>query len=107
MEPPVSRILIFSLATCAHGKSLHGGILPVVWGIFNYCVTRPAVGTVDERISVSSISGIQHLPQAVPADRDVRGYKGGKSILSILFAMANLLKFLTGTVLDDISVINA
>jgi hypothetical protein len=65
MEPPVSRIIVFSLTSGAHRKFLHGGVGPIIGDIINYGVTWSAVGAVYEWISISAILRIEHLPDAI------------------------------------------
>ncbi len=64
VEAAVGRIVVFGLASRAHGKPGHRRRRPVVGDVGDDGEAGAAVGAVGERIAVAAVAGIEHLPQA-------------------------------------------
>ena len=76
MEAPVCRILVFAPAVGAHHKPGHRRQRAVVGDPGGDRESRPAVRTVDERIPVAAIGGIQELAETRSTGRYVSGDGG-------------------------------
>ena len=72
MKAPVGRVVVLGLAGSTHLEMPHGGPGAVIWNIIDDGVARPAVGTINKRIQIASIMGIEKLPQTIIADRHIR-----------------------------------
>ena len=64
------RIRVWQAAHMA--KDRHGSARAVVRDVAHDGETRPAIRAVDEGVAVAAVVGIEHLAQAIGADRDVR-----------------------------------
>jgi hypothetical protein len=71
MEAPVSRVVVFRLASRAHRELRHGGLRPVVGNTARDREPRPAVGAVQEGIPVAPVAWVQQFAQAVRASRGI------------------------------------
>src|SRR5574341_2544922 len=68
MEPPVTRVIIFSSAIRAHRKTCHGGVRTVVGHRTSDRVSRSTVCAIDEWIKITAVRRVEQFPQAVIAD---------------------------------------
>ena len=73
MEAPVQRVVVLPLAGRAHGELRHGGLWPVIRNAARNGEARPAVGAVQERISIAAVVGVQQFPLAIRAGGRIRG----------------------------------
>jgi len=64
--------VIFGVAGRTHLKCCHSGVRPVVRDVANDGEARSAVGAVNKRIAIATISGIEDLVEAGRAGRNVR-----------------------------------
>src|SRR3990170_8736388 len=71
MEPPVLRILMLMIARGTHRKILHRSVGTVVRKGFDDREPGAAVGAIGERIEVSSIRDVEHLPETIGTCRDI------------------------------------
>ena len=82
MEPAVVRVVVLGAAIRAHRERRHGGVGPVVRDGFDDGVPGPAVGAVDERVTVAPVGRVQEFGPAIITQADVRGDQcGGSTIL--------------------------
>ncbi len=72
MKPAVERVFVFAPAFRAHGERRHAGVGPVIGKLADERVTWPALGAVDERMTVAAIIRIAQLAQAVVAGEIIR-----------------------------------
>ncbi|MBS1248988.1 MAG: hypothetical protein MAG431_00559 [Chloroflexi bacterium] len=74
VEAAVERVFVLPGAGRAHGKGRHGGLGSVVGDILDDGKTRPAVGAIDEGVTVAEVVGVKEFPEAIVADADIGGY---------------------------------
>ena len=72
METPVEGIIVLTLALRAHLEISHGRPGTVIRDALDDRETGATVGAVSERIAVTPVGGIEQLPPALGAGRDVR-----------------------------------
>ena len=72
VKAAVARIFILGAARCAHRKVAHRGQRTVVRHAFDDGEARPAVGAVDERITVATVARVEQFAETVAAGGDVR-----------------------------------
>jgi hypothetical protein len=61
MKAPVTGILIFCAASCAHWKCRHCGEWAVIRNVFDDGVARTAICAINERVEEPSIRGIEQF----------------------------------------------
>ncbi len=71
VKAPVGGILVLCPAPAAHFKVAHGGIDAIVGDRVDDAESRPAGGAVGKRISITTVAGIEDLPEALRAGSEV------------------------------------
>src|SRR5258708_1256040 len=71
MKPAISRIVVLSLASRAHGEALHGSTDAVIGKSLNNSETRAAIGAIGEGITITPVIFIKYLSQTIRTGRDV------------------------------------
>jgi hypothetical protein len=80
VKAPVERVVVLRLAPVAHPEAGHRGQRPVVGHCSHDREARPAVGAVDERVTVAAVARIEELGEAFLAGRHIgRDERGGLS----------------------------
>src|SRR4051794_12931084 len=64
MKTSARRVMVFTLALPTHWKSRHCGVFAIVRDVAENGESRPTVGAINKRITVSTIGGIKQLAQA-------------------------------------------
>ena len=72
VKSAVGGVVVFLLASAAHGKLRHRRQGPVVRNVLNDGKARSAVGAVDKGIAIATILWIDKLGHTVVTDRHVR-----------------------------------
>src|SRR6201995_2366812 len=88
MKSSIEGIVIFVVALRAHREMLHRSVPAIVGQCFDDGESRPAIGAVRERITVSSILGIEHFAKTICAHGNVR--EDQDSLLAAFLAVADL-----------------
>src|SRR5687768_5662512 len=71
MEISIQWIRIFCTASIAHWKYVHSGIRTVIGNVLNDREAGSTVGTVDERIEITSVFGVEQFPLTIGTDREI------------------------------------
>lgn len=74
MVAPVRRILVLTQAVGAERESFHGGPRAVVGQFFYDREAWAAVDAGYERVFVAPVTWVEHLAQAIFAEREIRRY---------------------------------
>src|SRR6185437_14096438 len=85
------RVLVFLAALITHRELTHRGLRAIVWNSFDYRKPRTAIRAVDKRISVTAVTRVEQLSQAVPASADVGGNRDNPRTARIAFDYAKAL----------------
>ena len=59
MKPAMQRIVILFAAIFTHEKIFHGCMFPVVRQCFDYRIPGAAIGTIDKRVEIPGIMGVE------------------------------------------------
>jgi hypothetical protein len=77
VEATVGGVVVLDLASLAHREARHRRERTVVGQRADDREARPAVRAGDERVPEAPVAGVEQLPPAVLADRDVGGDERG------------------------------
>ena len=72
MEAAVERVVVFCLASRAHGKDLHGCLFAIIRDILHDGEAGAAVGAVDEGVAIAPVGRVEQFAKAVVAGRTIR-----------------------------------
>ena len=94
VKPPVSRVIVLSLAKTAKRKLSHSGVFAVVRQPLDNSETRPTVGAGDKKVLVPWVFGVPKLGEAFVANSDAGGMiEPESSASSELFQIVNSLNW--------------
>jgi hypothetical protein len=71
MKATVTGVLILLTTGRAHSEPIHGGVAAVIGNVQDDRVSRPTMGTIDERIPVAAVQGVLQLREAIGADAHI------------------------------------